>query len=61
MPLSREVTHARINLRVAELRLPAAWTAIAAANRNDPPPVPCMDVSSLLAATAEPVRRSRAR
>jgi hypothetical protein len=55
MPLSREIIHARIDLRVAELRLLAAWTAVVA-NRNDPPP-PCMDVGSLLAATAEPLRQ----
>jgi hypothetical protein len=54
MPLSTKVLAARIDLRVAELRLLAAWTAVAVPNRNDPPPALCMDVGSLLAVTAEP-------
>jgi hypothetical protein len=52
-----EVLEARIALRVARLRLLAAWTAVAVGNPNDPPPAPCTDVDGFLAAT-EPAKRS---
>jgi hypothetical protein len=41
-----EVLEARIALRVAELRLLAAWTACAAFNRRDPPPLPVLSFAT---------------
>jgi hypothetical protein len=38
MPLSQEVINARIDVRVARLRLLAARTAAAVFNRDAPPP-----------------------
>jgi hypothetical protein len=56
MPLSSKVLAAKINLRIAELRLLGAWTAVAVFNRHNPPPLPCLfaEASPVGALSARP-------